>query len=53
MKIKILALMCLIAWINTAAIVIAAIEPSREVFLLISVNSLFVVRLFLDYLECK
>lgn len=41
--------MCLITWINTAAIVIAAIEPSREVFLLIAVNSVFIILLFLDY----
>ena len=43
--------MCLITWINTAAIVIAAIEPSREVFLLIAINSIFIIRLFLDYQE--
>ena len=43
--------MCLITWINTAAIVIAAIEPSREVFLLIAANSMFIIRLFLDYRE--
>ena len=51
MKYTILAFMGLTTWINTALIVIAAIEPSREVFLLIAVNSMFMIRLFLDYQE--